>query len=665
MKVQLSISMLISDRRNTLTRSLDSILPILKAIPSELILVYTGKESETLAIARRYTDNIIPFTWCNDFSKARNKGLEAASGEWFMLLDDDEWFEDTEPIIQFFQRGSYRSFGSASYIQRNYLGAEAGYTDSSVFRLTRLDTGVKFKGSIHEQLEPVLMPRQYFDVFVHHYGYAGKVSKEKTDRNLPLLLEQADHDPRNLKNYAQIAQEYIYRQEYEKAEEWCRKGLSLDKKAKADTTLHWIVAYLPRCILAQGEGKRAAKECRRLLESEDSFELSSLQLHLTIVDVCKEMGRTEELIYHVKEFRKLMVYMNNHTHLWQEQQQAGLNELFIRRNECEAYVKGAAACLETEDDEGLEMFLRCLPWGTEQMTDTVYRALEKQKRDHLDKEELLLKAYGNILAEDSYLDLQKAFLAEHKGNSKEIETYFLRNQGKVQEGQGYQWLLLAIYHGFSLDTVLKIEDIESWEQRTNIMLLEMEKDLPLWMEKIEASLSSYPLHYPVLLYKLLEKYLMNVADRTEEEDITSYLEKYCKVVVNYYQTIFKETIFNEENLSYLPKRYIFAVKMLDALEEKKDGKYTESIHTLRGILDQVPSAHGLIREVMALTQRQFASEQINPEMRAIGEQVKQSVTDLIQKKQFADAYAIVNQLLALLPDDLEVLRLKQQILRGL
>ena len=75
MKIQLTISLLVSDRMETLGRCLASLKPLLRELDSELIVVYTGKDPDTLALAKRYTSHIIPFTWCNDFSKARNAGL--------------------------------------------------------------------------------------------------------------------------------------------------------------------------------------------------------------------------------------------------------------------------------------------------------------------------------------------------------------------------------------------------------------------------------------------------------------------------------------------------------------------------------------------------------------------------------------------------------------
>ena len=80
MKMLLTISLLASDRAASLERCLDSLKPLLLQLPSELIIVYTGKNKQVLEIAKRYTDQIIPFEWCNDFSAARNVGLKTASG---------------------------------------------------------------------------------------------------------------------------------------------------------------------------------------------------------------------------------------------------------------------------------------------------------------------------------------------------------------------------------------------------------------------------------------------------------------------------------------------------------------------------------------------------------------------------------------------------------
>ena len=136
MNIQLTISLLVSDRIATLGRCLSSITPLLRELDAELIIVYTGHSPETLELAKQYTSHIIPFTWCNDFAKARNAGLNAAKGEWFLYLDDDEWFEDVDEILYFFKSGEYQRYQTAFYIQRNYTDLEGvSYADAGVCRI--------------------------------------------------------------------------------------------------------------------------------------------------------------------------------------------------------------------------------------------------------------------------------------------------------------------------------------------------------------------------------------------------------------------------------------------------------------------------------------------------------------------------------------------------
>ena len=102
MNIKLSISLLVSDRGGFQERCLDSLSELRRKVPSELIVVFTGKDPEVRKNIEKYTDRIIPLEWCDDISAARNCGLREARGEWFLFLDDDEWFEDTEEIVRFF-----------------------------------------------------------------------------------------------------------------------------------------------------------------------------------------------------------------------------------------------------------------------------------------------------------------------------------------------------------------------------------------------------------------------------------------------------------------------------------------------------------------------------------------------------------------------------------
>lgn len=60
----------------------------------ELIIVCDKCEDNTEAIAREYTDKVFVID-AGRCALARNKGLDEATGEWILFIDDDDWFMDS------------------------------------------------------------------------------------------------------------------------------------------------------------------------------------------------------------------------------------------------------------------------------------------------------------------------------------------------------------------------------------------------------------------------------------------------------------------------------------------------------------------------------------------------------------------------------------------
>ena len=59
----------------------------------ELIVVCDSCEDRTAEIAREYTDKVFEIQ-AKRCGFARNKGLDEATGEWILFMDDDDWFPD-------------------------------------------------------------------------------------------------------------------------------------------------------------------------------------------------------------------------------------------------------------------------------------------------------------------------------------------------------------------------------------------------------------------------------------------------------------------------------------------------------------------------------------------------------------------------------------------
>ncbi|MCM1231533.1 MAG: glycosyltransferase [Ruminococcus flavefaciens] len=224
----LSIFMLTSGKKD-MRKSLECLQYFKRSLSCEVILVDTGCNEEQRSLIEAYGDKIVDFVWCNDFAAARNAGLKEAGGEWFLYLDDDEWFEDPQEIISFFQTGEYKKFNSAEYVVRNYLDFEGiRYTDAYLTRLVKLEPETRFEGKIHEYLTPVREPKKCLADIAQHYGYAFQNETERENharRNREPLLEMRKRCPGDARWIAQLAQEYLSGGEYEKTFEVCRIGL--------------------------------------------------------------------------------------------------------------------------------------------------------------------------------------------------------------------------------------------------------------------------------------------------------------------------------------------------------------------------------------------------------------------------------------------------------
>jgi glycosyltransferase involved in cell wall biosynthesis len=85
-KASIALSMIV---RNEETH-LDNCLNCVKDYVDEIVIVDTGSQDKTCDIARKYTDKVYNIEWENDFSKARNFGLEKVQSDWVLVLDADE-----------------------------------------------------------------------------------------------------------------------------------------------------------------------------------------------------------------------------------------------------------------------------------------------------------------------------------------------------------------------------------------------------------------------------------------------------------------------------------------------------------------------------------------------------------------------------------------------
>ena len=310
--ILLTITMLVSNRVDTIEKCLKSLGHLRETVPSELIVVDTAGNETCMDIVRQYTDKIVRFEWCNDFSAARNAGVEKARGQWLMYLDDDEWFESTQELEDFFLSGNYRKFYCASYLQRNYSDFTGRqWKDTCVIRLVRQEEGTRFIRKIHEQFFPLNSPVCYMNDYVHHYGYAYR-SKEEKDRhlwrNIRLLLEERKDHPEDTQITAQLIQEYAVAEEYFSAIELC-KELWTEKENWAVVSRAQYATFALgielRMYLSQKrytDGYEAGKNMLTFLKERDNTVLAKGLLCNLMTEFCYRLGKYEEVLEYIDRF---------------------------------------------------------------------------------------------------------------------------------------------------------------------------------------------------------------------------------------------------------------------------------------------------------------------------------------------------------------------------
>ena len=247
----LSIGMIVKNEEKNLEGCLESLRPLMDAVPSELIIVDTGSTDATVEIAQRYTDIIYHFEWINDFSAARNYGVDRAKGLWFLQVDADDRLQDPAEMIEFLNNEKENSkYYTANILYHSYTNKEhSEFSDAKIVRLFRLGIGNRFYGTIHETPKRVVPTKDLPTVF-DHYGYIYETpedAQKKRDRNNVLLEKELEADPDDIR----LIDHYVATCPLEKRGELLEHGRELCKKNPGHFYFSNIYWKLSRYYLAQ------------------------------------------------------------------------------------------------------------------------------------------------------------------------------------------------------------------------------------------------------------------------------------------------------------------------------------------------------------------------------------------------------------------------------
>ncbi|MCI8861614.1 MAG: glycosyltransferase [Lachnospiraceae bacterium] len=665
MNLPLTISLLASNRIATLERCLDSLKPLLLQVPAELIVVFTGNDERVRQTAACYTDKIFPFSWCNDFSAARNEGLRHANGEWFLYLDDDEWFDDVTEICEFFRSGEYRHYGFAGYIQRNYLNQEgSGHTDAIVYRMAKRSPKLCFEGSIHEELRPYLPPCKVFRSYVHHYGYLknqADITSSKASRNIPLLLEAIKKQPGYTKNYVQLTQEYHTQSNWEQAEEICRRGRTVCREEESRFRT-WLQVVLVELLYTKKDYKQAEQEAIEILEKEAPCELARLLLFEFLLGIYEERQNFQKLLKYGIPFENLLVHMEHHPDLWITQQIGTINKDKVMRPDWLSPIRlnCARAALELKNPESAEFFLGLLPWEDEYQIQAFYPLLEQWKKNYTQ----LLHLLAKLPQDSAYLMFQRMLYEEKKQNQEAVHFLFCRCL-KEMELPYLQKLLVekAIRENKDFSILLKRMDLDAWKECIGDIINKTDcKEVPRLWEAQENLSKEYPLQ-GLWMEKLLREKILFYGFPMKKE-LFDTLEKYALSIISFYRKQFQESMFENNFRHLLPADFRMASAVLEALDNWRQGNLAQTIRLFRQIIGIYPEMTGVILEALRLLKNEIdhPAPAAGPEFEQLAVQMKAALETMLAGGQYAEAMSVLTQLLPLLPNDTDLIKLHQQLL---
>lgn len=247
----------------------------------EIVVADTGSADRTKEIAARYTDKIFDFSWCDDFSAARNYAVSKASNNWILILDCDEYVQEIDMAKLRTCMQKYPKNVGVAEIQNVYVVNQGGNQKENI----QIDEVPRFynrnyyeyRFRIHEQItqkslvnyDEMTLETFHLPVIIKHYGYdiPRQQMIKKQERNLKLLLNSiGETEGMDDYIYFQIGQSYNVLGDYKKAIEAYDMSLEINRNPEKKFVSICLESYADCLIRTQN-----AEDAYRLLDMNRAY----------------------------------------------------------------------------------------------------------------------------------------------------------------------------------------------------------------------------------------------------------------------------------------------------------------------------------------------------------------------------------------------------------
>ena len=265
---QLSLCMIVKNEEAILAECLESV----KDVVDEMIVLDTGSTDRTVAIAEEYGAKIPHFSWCDDFSAARNEALRHVTGDWVLVLDADEQLNPA--IANRLKTEITKDNNLVINLIRQEIGAkQSPYSLTS--RLFRHHPKIQFSRPYHALIddsvidlirqEPDWQITQLPSIAIFHYGYTPQAIQtlDKTNRAKAAMEKFLVQHPNDPYTCSKLGALYLQLEQPKKGLKLLRRGLK-SNLANANV-LYELHYHLANAYIKQKEIDKSIKHFEKAI----------------------------------------------------------------------------------------------------------------------------------------------------------------------------------------------------------------------------------------------------------------------------------------------------------------------------------------------------------------------------------------------------------------
>lgn len=687
----LSIGMIVKNEEKYLDECLTALKPILENIDSELIIADTGSTDRTFEIAKKYTDNLYHFEWCNDFAKARNSTIKHSTGKWYMYIDADEILENAEEIINFFNSGEFKHYNGAKFKLINYSGKNKEYTaDIYLCRMFKRSPNMLFKGIIHEIIDLPsnikILPMTCFK----HYGYVFNTEKDaikKAKRNIELLNKLLTTNPESPVVRNQLADSYNMLGDNIKVIKYSLEGLKLCKYSDKLPVTYALLANLIIAHFKNNSYNKAIEYSKKYL----SICNSTVQTHIDVyyilasayfftfdnvnsieyaqkyIRLYKKMKKQELLTIDTNarailfnnmscrnEILKIIINIYIKEEKFSEARKIyEENNYFINCDNLNNIFEYTTIYLnildKTNSINSLCNFYKMVVKNqNDEVNEKIISAIENYIQDNIDSKNKIISILNNLEIKNKYTQYMSIRYSFINNNENAVNNLinFINNTEKIDKNY-FDLIYFIIKNNIPLSIIINKISIDDFINCINILckLYDDFKNYVCDYINNNKHIDDYYLEF--ILY---EKLLCNLCV-DDKEIVLKIYKKYLNCCTKYINYIYKDIVLSEDYLHLLPKNIQTAFYFLECEKFKDINNKSKYINYLRKILFANNDMKNLIS---------ILSNNINDEFKSLSEfellalQIRKNIQMLIDSNNYNEAKEILNEYKQINPNDIAI-----------